>query len=499
MKKLLVLTLALLLCLGLLSACGGDAATTPTSDNTTDPTSGGEDPTDNPPAEVAEIVWQQIGGMPSNVDKVVAAMNDYTRDKIGVVIKELRFFDWGDYDKSIQTLLTTGGDYDITFIHTRFYNGAVLNNQLMNIAPYLSSVPALKSFIPDQVWQGVTNGGAVYGVPTYKDSAMTQYVAFDKAMVDKYDIDINSIKSLQDLDPILRKIKTGEEAESGGTVYPLPLIKEGLHYVLMYQDPNTWVRYDDATGTCSNYFETDTQLKADLELLHKWWEDGIINPDASTKEEADKYRICYVWQAFPGAAASETADKGYEIVIAPMSITLFSNDSIQGSINAISPNCKNPEAALKYLELVNTDPKLRNMFAFGMPDEDWTDNGDGTITRIPDNAWTAPAYSQATFFVMSPVAPNSPEQWSMVKEEQDKGIAHVMLGFALDTGGADGFESEKVQVDAVIEKYRPELLTGAYQGSTADYLAKLTAELKAAGLDKVLTETQKQVDAFMGR
>lgn len=53
--------------------------------------------------------------------------------------------------------------------------------------------------------------GKIYGVPTYKDSSVTQYFVWDKAVADKYGIDINSIKSYEDLYPALKKIKEGKE------------------------------------------------------------------------------------------------------------------------------------------------------------------------------------------------------------------------------------------------------------------------------------------------
>ena len=498
MKKIVSLLLAGLLTVGLLAGCSGDGDSTPTTkaDQTTAATTKAPDvdpdPTDTP-KEIPTITWIQIGGgEPANLAEAVEIMNEYTAEKIGVKI-DLKFFSWGDWEKGTNNMLNTGEYFDIMFTNTRHFTGHALQGKFMDIGPLLDTVPDLKAFMPEALWKAVTIRDSIYSVPTYKDSAMTQYFAYDKALVEKYDIDITAVKSLQDLDAVLRIIKAGEEAETGETMYPLPLHKEGISAVLDTYFANN-VRFDDASGKVENIYERDEVVK-DLELIHKWFEDGLINPDASTLEEAPKYRAVFVVQAFAGAEVNLTADRGYDIVIEPYSKTVYSTDSIQGSLNAISANSNYPEESLKYLELINTDNYLRNLFAYGVPDKEWKDNGDGTITKLTDT-WNAPAYSQATFFEMSPVAPNSPEQWTMVQAQNKSAIAHVILGFTLDD---TNISTEFLNVNNIITARRPELLTGAYQGSTADYLKAMNDEMFAAGLQTVLDETQAQVNTFLGK
>lgn len=499
MKKTLALVFSLLMLVGALSACATKSNSSSES-STTDSKATSSKADDSSVAstatdakkDVVKIIWQQIGTQPADLADVVEKMNEYTREKIGVEV-DLRFFDWGEWEQGINNMLNTGENYDIAFVNGTVYTGNAQQGKFLDLTDKLSNVPGLTDLIPKEVWEGVTVNGKIDAVPTYKDSAATQYVAFDKAMVDKYKIDLASIKSLKDLDPILREIKKGEEAENGGTpMYPLPLSKEGVGYFDTLFDNN--VKYDDASATVSNMYE-NADVDSDLALIHKWWEDGIINPDASTKDDTDKYRACFIYQGFDGSDVTLSADRGYTIVHTPITDTIYSTTSILGSVNAISANSKYPDEALKYLELVNTDPYLRNMYAYGMPDVDFKDNGDGTITRTTDT-WTAPGYSQATFFTMSPVAPNAADQWKRVEEQNKNAKAHVLLGFTLDQSN---ISTEKTNVDAVISKYKAELRTGAYQGTTEDYLKKFNDEMKAAGLDKVLEETQKQVNEFLGK
>ena len=155
---------------------------------------------------------------------------------------------------------------------------------------------------------------------------------------------------------------------------------------------------------------------ANLKLLHQWYQDGIINPDAPTKTENDKGRPFFAPQAFPGAEVSwqiNDAIEKYNMVqhYGP----IYTTSTIQGSLNAISANSKYKKEALKYLELVNTDPKLRNMLAFGELGVDYNNvDGEKVIERTSDT-WPLVAYTQGTFFNLA-VTKGAPEdQWEQVK------------------------------------------------------------------------------------
>lgn len=443
-------------------------------------------------SDMPTITWYQIGSEPANLADAVSAINEYIADKIGVQV-DIRFFGWGDWETATNNMLNTGEYFDIMFTNTSHYTNHASQGKFLDIKELKDTAsPELAAFIPEALWTGVTIRDAIYGVPTYKDSSQTQWIGWDNAMVEKYEIDIDSIKSIQDLDEPLRKIKEGEEAETGSPFYPLPQSKEGFNSLLFVYD--NYVRYDDETATVLNTYERPEVIEA-LELLHTWWEDGIINPDASTLDEPPQYRACFVYQGFPGSDVQLAVDRGYDIVARPYSETIYSTESILGSVNAISANSQYPEESLKFLELANIDPQLRNMLAYGVEGTDWEDNGDGTITRLTDT-WSAPAYSQATFFTMSPVAPNSADQWELVREQNDQAVNHVILGFSLDdTAIAD----EVIFAKTIIDKYKPELHTGCYSGTTAEYLQKFNDELYASDFQNVLDETQRQVNEFLGK
>ncbi|WP_152392778.1 ABC transporter substrate-binding protein [Paenibacillus guangzhouensis] len=475
-----------------LAACGGGTKTETTTEGTSKTT---ETPKETTNKEVPTLVWWTIGGqVPNNFSKAIDAMNAYTAEKIGVKI-DIKVASWGEWDTKINTIVNTGEPFDIMFTNSGKYSKQVAMGAFADLTDIVQSeTPELYKFIPQKVWEGTKIGGKYYSVPTYKDSSLTQYWVYDDKYVQKYNIDINSIKTLQDLDKPLHAIKAGE----GKSFYPLPMTQsEGLNGFFNDYDDLTLgfapigVKADDASRTVVSVLE-QPDVMANLKLLHQWYQDGIINPDAPTKTENQKGRPFFAAQAFPGAEVSwqiNDAVQKYDMVqhYGP----IYTTSTIQGSLNAISANSKYKKEALKYLELVNTDPKLRNMLAFGELGVDYSNvDGEKVIERTSDT-WPLAAYTQGTFFNMAVTKGAPVDQWDQVKKLNDAATSSTILGFALDIGN---LQTEVANCQAVWDKYKYELITGA--SDPEKMIPKITAELKSAGMDTIMKTAQEQINNY---
>ncbi|GIO54205.1 ABC transporter substrate-binding protein [Paenibacillus rhizosphaerae] len=476
-----------------LAACGGSkpSSTADGSETTKEPTK----ETSTTTKDVPTLVWWTIGGqVPSNFSKAVDAMNAYTAEKIGVKV-DIKVASWGEWDTKMNTIVNTGEPFDIMFTNSGKYSKQVAMGAFADITDLVQSeTPDLYKLIPQNVWDGTKIGGKYYSVPTYKDSALTQYWVFDDKYVQKYNIDINNIKTLQDLDKPLHDMKAGE----GKSFYPLPMTQgEGLNgFFNDYDDltlgfPPIGVKADDASRKVVSVLE-QPDVMANLKLLHQWYQDGIINPDAPTKTEADKGRPFFAAQAFPGAEISwQINDNVQKYDMVQHYGPIYTTSTIQGSLNAISANSKYQKEALKYLELVNTDPKLRNMLAFGELGVDYKNvDGEKVIERTTDT-WPLAAYTQGTFFNLA-VTKGAPEdQWEQVKKLNEAASSSTILGFALDISN---LQTEVANCQAVWDKYKYELITGA--SDPEKMVPKITAELKSAGMDTIMKAAQEQIDNY---
>ena len=86
-------------------------------------------------------------------------------------------------------------------------------------------------------------------------------------------------------------------------------------------------------------------------------------------------------QYAPGAVEMWSSNAGYDVGYTPSHEPLTINNSVTGSVMAISAASKNPEKAMEFLNLLNTDEYLRNLVDRGIEDVHYTTNQDGTITK----------------------------------------------------------------------------------------------------------------------
>lgn len=495
LKKVLSLVCAMALVVTAFAACSG----TPTSS-----TAGGEgesstaaESTATNTGDLPTITWWLCGSAPANLADGLAKINEYIADKAGVKL-DIQVAGWSDYAQKMNTIINSGDYFDLMFVNNTNYNRFVNQDKFLEITEMAKTeTPDLFNLIPEIVWQGTYVGGKSYAVPTYKDSSVTQYFVWDDSYVQKYSIDVANIKTLDQLDGALRKMKEGE----GNSFYPLQLNKgDGFNGFLNdYDDltlgiPPIGVSVTDMNRKVVSVLEQPDTM-ANLTLLHQWFNDGIINQDAPTLSEVPKGRPFFSAQAFPGAEASYQVNEGVDkYVMTQIKDSLYTTSSIQGSLNSISAASKYQKESLKFLELVNTDSTLRNMLAYGIEGTDWKATGEENVIERTSDTWSLSAYQQGTFFNLAAVAPNKGNQYDAVKALNEAAKPSACLGFALDI---TDLSTEVANCNAIWEKYKYDLLTGA--SDPAETVPQIISEMKSNGMDKIMEAAQTQIDAYFAK
>lgn len=441
--------------------------------------------------EVVTLKWIAVGsGMPDNYEAWLAQINPYLEEKIGVNI-DMEVVSWGDWGNRRNILVNSGEYFDILFTDGSNFASDVTLGAYYDIKDIVkTSSPELYSYIPEDYWSAVSINGNVYGVPTYKDSSMSNYIVWDKAMADKYSIDYKNIHSLEALTEPLKKITDGEG------VAAFPMDQNGLSMVLSLYDsmglgiPAVGVKFDDESRTVVNVLE-QADVMSQLKILNEWYKAGIINPDAPSTSETPTYKAVSVAQGWPSAAKTTWGpNMGVEAEAIQINDTIVSNETVRGSVNAIYSGSKYPEKCLEFLQLVNLDTKVRDAFYFGVEGENFKYTDDGKIERL-NTDWKMAGYTQGTFFTVSQLTTDEFNQWDEVKALNENAKPSVLLGFNVDYSK---IQNELANCREVYNKYKSELLTGA--ANPEETVAKITKELKAGGLDTILTEVQNQINAY---
>lgn len=484
-----MISIVFLICItGILSGCGEDGKT------------------DGKEAELTELIWYQVGESQKDDSMVLEAVNEYIQGEIGVKLNIVKV-GWADYSQKMQVAINTDEAWDICF--TSSWTNDFLQNVQKGAFLELDGLlqeqgRQIYEEIDGRFWEAAKVGGKIYGVPSEKEIGNSPMWVFTKEYVDKYDIPYKEIHTLEDLEPWLKLIKENEP-----DVVPMYLTKDytAPTYMDKIQDP-VGIEYDDDGLTVKNIFETE-KMRAALRTMRKYYLEGYINKDAAVASD-DKAvkRFVTKGDGQPYAELTWSKDLGYEVVVSQIMDIKITNASARGAMTAINKNSEHPEKAMELLNLINTDGYLRNLLNYGIEGVHWEraeaaeEEKEAVMGRkyaydfkikLKEDAknYSVPYWVQGGLF-RTYVLENEPlDKWIVVKDLNDASIAAPSFGF--------DFHLEPVSAQAaafrnVLDEFGKALYTGSVDPDK--YLPELNKKLEAAGIQDVIEEMQRQVDAW---
>ena len=362
--------------------------------------------------------------------------------------------------------------------------------------------------MPPNAWAATTVGGKIYGVPFMETWTKRFGTAVRKDLADKYKLDVSKLAKYEDLEPFLATLKANEPDITpiplpDGTPNSLWMAEIAGYDVVVDQDVQVAVKFDDQAGKMVNAFESP-EFKAMVELAHKWYQAGYIAKDLvpaadmPSQWKTGKYAVAVAAQELPGKDLEFKNANGFEAYLKSFVPTPFkATGSVSASQTSICANSKNPDAAAKFINLFQTDPAVYNLLAYGIEGKHWTwadkatnliDTTLGKDLYAPNSNWMFGATPLAYYTDKNLAAIKSADQMAKLNADAP---ASVALGFAFDPTAV---KTEVAQVAAVVKEQGYPLINGKTDPATA--LPKFIASLKAAGMDAVVAETQKQFDAW---
>ncbi len=455
--------------------------------------------------EPVHLVWWMMtsGEAPADWPEVEAALNAYSAEKIGVTC-EFRYYD----SNQIALVSQTGEYFDIAFT-CDWWNDFATNVSLgmfRDLREDLEDFPDLRDSVLDFAWDAVSSGEGIYAIPHMKDIAAEVFWILDKDYFQgEKGFPPETRISFREIEPYLEACKQDHPED-----YPLKLSSGGVtswqNALVDWLNMTYLIGLDwDAQGTDQEYtVKSALEIPAwreRLRTLHEWYLKGYINPDAAVTESMPRSQAGVVQsgQGWFGAESIWANAARRNVYIAVFDGPRVSTSSVRGAMTAVSSFTPHWREALALIQLMNTDPWYRETARYGIEGKHYTRNGDGTITRTPRGmtSMSVDAYTQGHYTLGAleassyPQVPTDPLQWQKAMEHYETARTSSVLGFAPDITPV---ESECLAIRQIIEEYRQELYTGTSDPDAV--IPVMLSRMKAVGLDRVVAEFQRQLDAF---
>ena len=509
MKKtrILALVLAVLMLAGIFAGC----AKTPASSTAPAPTpsEAADSKTESQkPQELVDIVWYVDSGSVRNNEKnVVAAMNEYSKEKIGVTVT-LNTLMSSDYKNKLSMDLASDADIDMAFLASWQGQQTLIEQKaIMDITDLLPNYPNLLAVMPETIWESSEFDGRRYLIPNYKEAFLGYSYITPKAVADKVKaekgIDVQSIQlnGIRDIEKLIPYMEAA---------------KEVCNVSIGIGEPNMWNGQSLKPGQWENiydqYFVDNTTDKVNITFLTDEYEQfvktmyqinkkGLVLDEAATKDYSTNILPDYLkkgdyaisqWTTVPDNINNATMRYGVDVYAIQLTGNYQNSSIALGSAYAIAAKSKKADACLRYLELLNTDTKLADMFVYGQEGVDFKYNADGLVEVSENSGWNNAVWKACSYMTPTLATTEAKDKKEQYTEANKSATPYRSLGFRANTTAVT---AELAAIKNVTDEYNQFMTFGFYNPD--EKLEEYRSKLKTAGVEKVIAEIQSQYDAWL--
>ncbi|MBO5069038.1 MAG: ABC transporter substrate-binding protein [Roseburia sp.] len=517
-KKILATLLTVAMTLSLV-ACGGDSTTDnktgeSSAANTSSESSEVEEEVDlrEPELVTIDIVTMASGKEESGIEEVEAAMNEILEERYNINVN-LTFMPFGSYAEQLTLMLSSGEGVDLCAVYMVNYASCATTGQIQPMDDLIEEYG--QGIIEQLGWDMINCGrvdGELYGLTQGRDLAASQGFVYNIEMAERNNLDMSEVDTLEELEAALRVIKENEE-----NVWPVAVsagenIRNWDWDALGDEMVNLGVLADHAQDTTVvNLYETE-QYKDLVTTMYRWKEDGLIQADAvNTTETASTLMEAgtafgYFTNLKPYYCEENNPNLTNKIAAVEIKDALATTDRVTMALWSISGSCEHPEAAMKVLNDLYSDPVISNLYMYGVEGVHYQVVEEGAVTNGQDvinyldgvDATTTTYRKSGTWLTPNQFIGNiwgtdlPTDYWDATREFNNTSDKSAAFGFSFD---ATKVANEITACTNVVNKYHKALVCGALDPE--ETLPKFNQELYDAGLQTIIDEKQAQLDAWL--
>jgi len=530
-KKIFALLLAVCMLAALFAACTneepqqGDNATppaaspTPGSNPSPTPDAGNEDEGDGEDEEqeivTIEFWWTDYGvtGTGSKIKLVEDAINAYTEEKIGVHIN----FTWiatADYQTQFTLAVSNNEPIDVSVYTTRLkFLSLTSTGAAMDISGLVDTyAPDLLNLFGEELMASVKIGDGIYGFPNYRILNSNYYFLMRTDVLERAGVldAYKGMKTWADFEAVMQAVVDVSDGyaigssnsnglygsqgclfggESFADAYAFDYLGDTIHTVVTDQD-----------GNVDNLI-AQQGFKDMCKRAAEWFDAGYVYPDTPFLKEGDEMNIQsevysgVIVMGEYGADTSWSQKCGVDLTGLEIASGYLSTGTCQKFGTFVPVTSEQPEAALKFLNLLYTDANLMNLFIWGVEGETYVLNADGQAdypagTDQKTCGYHGLDYSIGNQFLCLPWAGSEPNFRENQMQSFKNAPTSKFLGCTVDTSTLSAVFSALTSVN---DEFYKTISSGMYTESQyEEYLQKLDA----AGIDEWINLYQTTLDDF---
>lgn len=463
-----------------------------------------------------------LGSAPHGMPEVMDELNKKLLHDINATM-DIKYIGWGEFQSKYPLVLAAGVDIDwIYTANWSFYFQEAAKGAFYEITEEMMQkyMPRHYKALDPVAYNEASVNGKLYMIPTATPDRKVGVIAIRADLRKKYGLP--KIKRLVDIEPYLAAIKENESGmipmylDSQYDIYqPLGalFVEESDYYTdvlfttgagsgLLWnlQEPRSRVYYLMEEPILSGFKKAARTMKS-------WYDKGYINRDVFANKVRSKESFVHGRSGIAignsidiQATIAAANEKGWEVELIPI-VDSHGNYLADPHINngvALAARTKNPERTLMALDLMLQEPSYNYLVYFGIEGKNYLIK-DGSISLpkgVTADTNTYPPDAAGFWFTNKDQFLPLAEWCDMYIEHRNKVPSylksHPMAVFPVNT---DKVKTEVANCNQAFIQYFHPIYAGMVKDVDSAF-ATLDQRLKAAGVERLKEEFQKQMNEF---